>query len=317
MSKDRADSLGDRLKEIEGLEANRKARKGMPLIARLDGRGFHNFTQGLTRPYHPGLSRLMINTTKHLVDKYQAMVGYCQSDEITLCWYRSVDEMSDYDFNGRFQKYCSLLAASASVYFNKHLAKNIPEKQHESPEFDCRVWQPLDLHEAYLNFLWREHDATKNSITMAAHSYYDHSELQGINGADKQEMLFQKGVNFNDYPAFFKRGTYVAKRKVLRHLDEETLAKIPMQFRPKEPILRSMMVELDMPPLSTVINPVQALFFGEEPLTSAEDRSKMIAKKISIATGRAIDDARLLELLSEAAKRREISIHEWIQGQLV
>jgi tRNA(His) 5'-end guanylyltransferase len=266
MTKDRADSLGDRLKEIEGVEANRKARKGMPIMARLDGRGFHNFTKGLQRPYHPGLSELMVNTTKHLVDEFQAIVGYCQSDEISLCWYSGVLDENDYGFNGRYQKFCSLLAASASVYFNKHLAELVPEKADKSPTFDCRVWQPLDLHEAYLNFLWREQDATKNAITMAAHVYYPHGELQGVNGSVKQEMLFQKGINFNDYPAFFKRGTYVARRKELKQLSAEVLAKIPEQHRPTTPVERSCIVDLELPPMTTIANPIDVLFNGQNPV---------------------------------------------------
>lgn len=265
MAKTRADSLGDRLKEIEGAEANRKARKGMPIMARLDGRGFHKFTEGLRRPYHSGLSQLMIDTTKHLVDEFQAIVGYCQSDEISLCWFSGVYDEYSYDFSGRYQKFCSLLAASASVYFNKRLAELVPEKANESPTFDCRVWQPLDLNEAYLNFLWREQDATKNAITMAAHSVYDHKVLQGVNGSVKQEMLFQKGINFNDYPAFFKRGTYVARRKIIKELSPD----IPEKYRPTEPVIRSVIVDLELPPLTTIANPIDVLFKAQDPVRKA------------------------------------------------
>lgn len=259
------DSLGDKLKEIEGAEAGRKARTGMPLMARLDGRGFHNFTKGLERPFHQGLSDLMIETTKHLVDEFQAEVGYCQSDEITLSWYRTSNDQSDYDFNGRYQKYCSLLAASASVYFNKNLVHHIPVKQHLSPMFDCRVWSALDLHEAYLNFLWREQDATKNAITMAASAYYPHKELHGVNGVNKQEMLFQKGINFNDYPAFFKRGTYVARRTVVKEMDIHTLSKIPEKHRMTGMFERSIVQVLDVPPISKVENAIGVLFHGQTP----------------------------------------------------
>jgi hypothetical protein len=68
---------------------------------------------------------------------------------------------------------------------------------------------------------------------MAAHAYFSHKRLQGMNGSEKQELLFsEKGINFNDYPEFFKRGTYVRKVVKAIELSEEVLAKIPEQHRP-------------------------------------------------------------------------------------
>jgi tRNA(His) 5'-end guanylyltransferase len=77
------------------------------------------------------------------------------------------------------------------------------------PRFDARVYVVPTLEEAVNSFLWREQDATKNSITMAASAYYSHNELMNKNGSEKQEMLFQKEVNWNDYPTFFIRVSYV------------------------------------------------------------------------------------------------------------
>lgn len=258
------DNLGDKLKDLEQVEAGRKVMKGLPVMARLDGRSFSKFTKGLKRPYDVRMSQLMIDTTKYLVKETQACVGYCQSDEITLCWYFPYESTSEYMFDGKYQKLVSTLAALATAYFNKNL-HTIPEKINEVPTFDCRVWQVPTLREVYLNFLWREQDATKNSISMAAHHYFSTSELHKKTGAEKQDMLHSVGVNWNDYPTFFKRGTYVQRQGVAVELDADTLSKIPEGKRPLGGVVvRSRVVELDMPILSTVANASEVLIYADE-----------------------------------------------------
>ena len=80
-----------------------------------------------------------------------------------------------------------------------------------------------------------------------------------------QEMLFQKGINWNDYPAFFKRGTFLQRRRVFKALDAETLARIPEKHRPAGPIERWEIVELDMPPFTQIINRAAVVFDGSDP----------------------------------------------------
>jgi tRNA(His) 5'-end guanylyltransferase len=63
--------------------------------------------------------------------------------------------------------------------------------------------------------IWRQQDATRNSISMAASEYFSHKSLEGVSSNDKQERLFQeKGINWNDYPVKFKRGTVIKKEEV-------------------------------------------------------------------------------------------------------
>jgi tRNA(His) 5'-end guanylyltransferase len=63
--------------------------------------------------------------------------------------------------------------------------------------------------------VWRQQDCTKNSISMAASANFSHKVLEGVNGNDKQEMLFsEKGINWNDYKVKFKRGVVVNKKKI-------------------------------------------------------------------------------------------------------
>lgn len=259
------DALGDRCKQFEMHEAGRRAMPGLPLIARLDGRAFHTFTRGLRRPYDERMSRCMIETARFLIEDQCARIGYTQSDEITLLFHES-DAKSQLPFDGRFQKLTSVLAGLASARFYKLLLEHLPDKAETTPCFDCRVWQVPTSKDALDVFVWREDDAVKNSVSMAAGAYYSDSELHGKDAATKHELLFQKGVNWNDYPAFFKRGTYLQRRSFERELSEEERQRIPERHRPPEGQLfqRSRVVELDLLPIRKLGNAEDVLFRAAE-----------------------------------------------------
>ncbi len=263
------DSLGDRMKEYERAEAGRRLMPLLPAVARLDGRAFHSFVRGLERPYDKRLSDLMLDTAVVLVRESNAVVGYTQSDEITLAWVQEEYD-SQIFFDGRVQKMTSTLAALCSAHFNRRLPAFLPAEYAERlPVFDCRVWSVPNLEEAANTFLWRELDATKNSVSMAARALYDHAAIHDKSGAEMQEMLWQKGVNWNDYPAFFKRGTFVKRRAVRRAFTAAELDSLPPRHaaraNPDLIVERSEVVPLALPPLSKVENRVGVLFRGEEP----------------------------------------------------
>ncbi|MBN9118159.1 MAG: tRNA(His) guanylyltransferase Thg1 family protein [Planctomycetes bacterium] len=269
------DGLGDRMKRYEGAEAGRRLMPLLPVLARLDGRAFHSFVRGLDRPFDRRLSELMIDTATFLVRETNAAVGYTQSDEITLAW---VPEGYDAQvfFDGRVQKMTSTLAALCSAHFNRRLPAFLPAEFAERlPVFDCRVWNVPTLEEAANTFLWRELDAAKNSVSMAARVYYEHAELHDRSGAEMQELLWKKGVNWADYPTFFKRGTFVRRWKVSRPFAAAELEALPQKHAARsDPALvveRSECGPLDLPPLSKVGNRVGVLFRGEEPLPAQRD----------------------------------------------
>jgi tRNA(His) guanylyltransferase len=262
------DQMGDSMKSYENQTCGIRLIPKLPVIARLDGKGFSKFTKGLKRPYDERLSKLMIETTKYLVKETNANCGYTQSDEITLMWYTDRLDSQIY-FDGRLFKMLSDLSAMASVFFNKELSKYLPEKSDKMPRFDSRVYVVPTLEEAVNLFLWREQDATKNSITMAASAYYSHNELMNKNGSEKQEMLFQKGINWNDYPTFFKRGTYVQRKRVLTPFTAEEIERLPAKHNArKDPnmlIERWVVDSIELPKLSSIENSVGFIIFGEEP----------------------------------------------------
>lgn len=262
------DDFGDRMKLYENQESSRKLIPLLPVVARLDGKAFHGFTSDLPRPYDERLSELMMQTTEFLIKETDARIGYTQSDEISLTWH-SLTFDKQILFDGRVQKMVSVISSLCTGYFNSILQKLIPSKK-ELGFFDCRVFNVPNLDEGANVFLWREKDATKNSISMATRAYYKHSEMVNKNSSQMQEMLFQKGINWNDYPTFFKRGTFIQKKFTKFKFTAEELSQLPEAHHArKNPDLeyeRGEYKRLDMPPFTKVLNRAEVIYFGAEPI---------------------------------------------------
>lgn len=257
------DDLGDRMKMYEAMN-EKQFLPYLPVMARIDGRCFSKFTKGMNRPYDERMSECMINTTKKLVGETGALVGYTQSDEITLMWY-SDSINSQIWFDGKHSKMVSQLGSLSTLYFYKECERLLgKEFLDKMPTFDARVWQVPSKEEAVNVFLWREKDATKNSISMAAREYYSHRQLENKNSNQKQDMLFEAGINWNDYPDYFKRGTYVRKIMVEKQFSVDEIEKLPKNHaartNPELKIKRSELVVGSSPINSTFIFKKQMLF---------------------------------------------------------
>ncbi|MCA9717559.1 MAG: hypothetical protein H6713_26975 [Myxococcales bacterium] len=271
-------TFADRMKGYEHAEAGRRLMPLTPVIARLDGKGFSRFTASLERPFDRRLSELMIDMTIALVTETGARVGYTQSDELSLLWY-SEDYQRQIYHDGRIQKMVSLLAARASVWFNAALPERIPEKAGRAPVFDCRVFPVPNKVEAANVLLWRERDATRNSLSMAARARYSHAQLHGKGHREMHDMLMAKGVNWNDYPAFFKRGTYVQACTVSRPFSADELESLPPKHaahqNPELVVERRVIDRLELPPIGRVRNRVDVLFDGASPILEADARDEL------------------------------------------
>lgn len=273
------DELGDRMKSYEARETERRFLPMLPVYARIDGRNFSAFTRGMGRPFDALMIAAMVETTKGLVEWTHARIGYTQSDEISLVWQGERHESGIF-FNGKIMKMTSVLAALATTLFVRSIrwAGFGLEYENRLPHFDCRVLQLPNRAEAANMILWRELDATKNAISMAARSVYAHRELDHKNGAEMQEMLFAKGINFNDYPAAFKRGTFVRREAVERGFSEEEWNRIPEAHRPPEGSLvtRSEVRILKMPKFRAVLNREAVIFDGAAPMVANSFAEKSV-----------------------------------------
>jgi len=264
-----SDELGDRMKLYEMAEAGRRFMPLLPILARVDGRAFHSFTRGMERPYSEAMTQCMIYTAERLAFETNACMAYTQSDEITLAWH-SLDPKSQVWFDGRICKMTSQLGALATLHFYRVAGIHLGEKYTQLlPTFDARVWQVPNRTEGANVFLWREWDCTKNSLTMAASALYSHNELHEVNGQQKHDMLMAKGVNWNDYPPSFKRGTFVQRRRVVRPFTTEELEQLPPKHEaranPALTVERWKIAPVAMPPFGTVTNREAVIFEGAEP----------------------------------------------------
>jgi tRNA(His) guanylyltransferase len=266
-----SDDLGDRMKGFEKAGIPDRFPTGLPVMARMDGRSFSSFTRGLTRPYDERLSKVMQKTTEFLVGETNAVMGYCQSDEITLCLYSASPESSIY-FDGRVVKLISQLAAITSVHFYDLCQKELPpEYAKKMPSFDARVWTVPSKEEAANTFLWREMDATKNSISMTAQTLFSHNALHGKNGSEKIAMMKEKGFHWEELPAFFRHGTFFQRRVLSSSFSVEELESLPpkhhARLNPQLTFERSVIEKIDMPSFVKVKNRVGCIFDGESPKT--------------------------------------------------
>lgn len=241
----------------------------LPVIIRLDGNNFHNWTKGLKRPFDENLNNLMIDTVKYLVEETNAVVGYTQSDEITLILFSDDRKSSIYN-DGKKQKILSKLTSKCVNYFNEKRKEYLPD-HNKIANFDCRIYQTPTLHDACVQLLWRENDATKNSISMLAQSLFSHKELQNLNGSELQDkMMIEKNVNWNDLGSKYKRGTYVKRIRTSRAFTAEELRNLPEKHNahknPDLQIERNIISVVEYPIFNKIKNKVDVIFNDMEPI---------------------------------------------------
>ena len=204
-------TLGERMKSYEAVSKNFLTNQ-IPAIIRIDGKAFHTFTRGMKKPFDDILIKTMQTTMKDLCENIQgAVFGYTQSDEITIVLNCKNPENSHHWFDGGVQKIVSVAASLATLYFNKNFkeidTENKYENKYDKALFDARVFN-ITKDEIINNLIWRQEDASKNSIQMLARSLFSHKQLQGLNGKELQnKMLTEKDVNWNDLHIIKKRGT--------------------------------------------------------------------------------------------------------------
>jgi tRNA(His) guanylyltransferase len=226
------DALGGRMKEqYEDRTRYLLPRRTFSII-RLDGKAFHTFTRGFDRPFDKDLMFIMDQTAKALCREIQgAKLAYTQSDEISILVTDFEGEKTCAWFDGNIQKIVSISAAIATATFNREAQYRDVEISSSSFNkfrdkngctktgyFDSRVFTIPDPVEVENYFIWRQNDASRNSIQMAARAMYSHKECDNKNTSQLQEMVFQKGQNWNDYPVGFKRGRCIVKVPKVRTL---------------------------------------------------------------------------------------------------
>lgn len=203
--------LGDRMKLYEGVTRSRLIPK-VPVMIRMDGKAFHSITRGCKKPFDETFSGYMLATAQALCSEIAGCkIAYVQSDEISLLLtdYENRDTQGWFDYD--LQKLVSVSASLAGARFT--IERGVPAA------FDSRAWN-LPAHEVVNCFIWRQQDATRNSILGLAQAHFSHKQLQGKNVSQLQDMLMEeKGVNWNDCATIQKRGACVVKEQ-FEHVGE-------------------------------------------------------------------------------------------------
>jgi tRNA(His) guanylyltransferase len=228
------DKLGDRIKRYEQVTRSVLMRRGYTVL-RCDGKAFHTYARGLEKPFDDSLIEDMDATAKYLCENIQgAKFAYVQSDEISVLLTDFEEFETQAWFDGNVQKMASISASLATAIFNQRrairhlmtdeslermndLCQSVDEKsvrrllEYKLAHFDSRVFQLPYKTEVSNYFRWRQQDAVRNSIASVAQSLYSAKELHGVGQNEQQELIFQKGVNWNDYTARKKRGGFIDK----------------------------------------------------------------------------------------------------------
>ena len=280
------DTLGNRMKALESLSTSRNLMLGTPVYARIDGRAFHTFCRGLEKPFSKTFIETMQFVTMRLVKDFNAILGYVQSDEISLGWI----DLSKAPFDGRVQKLESVLASAAAAYFNYFIfgtdkgAGLRGRALKHIPTFDCRCFNVPTVEELANSFLWRENDAIKNSVTGMALSFFSNKEIEGKNTDDKVHMMRMKGYCFyEDTEEAFLRGTFFQRQVFQRELTAEEMSSIPEKCRPKADengkilVTRSEIRKLNVPyRLTDIENKTGVLFRNETAILNKENPTFVI-----------------------------------------
>jgi len=228
------DELGDRMKSHYEDRTRIKLPRRTYTVIRIDGKAFHTFTKGLNQPFDDGLMEDMNATAEYLCKNIQgAKLGFVQSDEISVLMTDFDNLQTDAWFDGNIQKIVSVAASMATSKFNHLRLKRLFDRYNDDKvtvelscnfvirqivdtklaEFDARVFTIPSLTEVCNYFIWRQQDTVRNSISSVAQSLYSSKELHGKNMSEQQEMIFQKGINWNDYDPMLKRGRFICKEE--------------------------------------------------------------------------------------------------------
>lgn len=225
------DALGDRMKAYEYITRSYLTRR-VPVIIRLDGKAFHTFTRGMKKPFDDILTKTMQDTMKYLCENIQGcIVGYTQSDEITLVLTDYATIQTDAWFGYNIQKMTSIAASMATLAFNNAYRHNVNIMRDASNSvgyekikpyfdkqgyfktglFDARVFS-IPKEEVCNCLIWRQQDATRNSIEAVGQAFFSQRELHKKSCNEIQEMLWSKhNINWNDFPTENKRGSCCIK----------------------------------------------------------------------------------------------------------
>ena len=212
-------ALGDRMKRYEAAHRTVLPRSTYTIL-RLDGRAFHTYLRDADKPFDMAFVQDMAAVTEALcAEAAGAAIAYTQSDEISLLLTDFATPATEPWFGGVVAKQLSVSASLATAVLNER-------RPGRRALFDARVFTMADPVEVANYFLWRQRDAVRNSVAMAAQAHFPHKRLHRVSTGEMKGLLrSEKGVRWNDYPDACKRGqvaTRLTGERTVEYVDKRT-----------------------------------------------------------------------------------------------
>lgn len=246
--------IDDRMVAYEKEFTSQKIDPSLPFVIRLDGHRFSKFTKGTHNPYDYNLHNAFVNTTKLIMKEYDCTIATTHSDEISLLFYPEknvlTDKWKELIYAGRIQKMISIAASYCTMQFNRCLKEIFKDKKDQYIEqsedskedgktaagrfynrvmdgdayFDCRIFQMPNEADMFSYLFWRSSiDCRRNHVFKLARMHFSNKQLHGVNVKQMIEKLKEKGVDWEDEPVCFKRGTFFKKMKKEMPKDQEDI----------------------------------------------------------------------------------------------
>ena len=231
------DTLGTRMKENYEQVAQTRLLRRTPVAIRIDGKAFHTFTKGFHKPFDEILATTMQETMQYLCENIQGCVlGYTQSDEITLILQDYATLETDAWFGYKVQKICSVAASMATYYFNHRFMIKVDDyidsmmslqdcdieeekkymdalraSRNKGAFFDARCFN-IPKEEVTNLIYWRQLDARRNAIQSIGQSVFSQKELNNKSCKMIVDMLEEKNIFIEDFKDEYIYGSCCVKK---------------------------------------------------------------------------------------------------------
>lgn len=211
------DTLGDRIKTNYEDRSRVELPRRTYVICRVDGKAFHTYTKDCDRPFDAGLASDMNQTALSLCQNIGgAQLAFVQSDEISILITDFAKTTTQAWFDNNIQKMSSVSASLATTAFNKSRLLRIAAQnpaEFDWANFDSRCFSIPDPAEVFNYFVWRQSDAIRNSVSMAARAKFSHNSLNGKHVGNMKQMLIEVGAPWEELNQGFRNGRVILKRE--------------------------------------------------------------------------------------------------------
>ncbi|KAK3597733.1 hypothetical protein CHS0354_006084 [Potamilus streckersoni] len=200
------------------------------IVVRVDGKGFHRFSEvhHFMKPNDDRSLKLMTKAADCVMEEFKDIIlAYGQSDEYSFVFRRNTTV-----YNRRASKMmtniASLFASSYVFYWPRYFGTQMMQYP---PAFDARtVLYPTDKNlRDYLS--WRQADCHINNLYNTCFwkliedkgltPAQAQDRLKGTMSSDKNELLFSElNINYNHLPELYRKGTILIRDKDNQDLEK-------------------------------------------------------------------------------------------------